>query len=82
MRFAIHGDDIRKNLNKDERIEVILDLTRRLDLLDNLLLGARLRDSYSGKYDGIAPDRKATINGGCFNCSELEGFFSFICEGE
>ena len=82
MRFASHPDDIRKILNNEERIEVLLDLTRRLDLLDNLLLGARLSHSYLGKGDGIAPDGKATINGGCFNCIELEGFFSFICEGE
>ncbi|MDP9159285.1 MAG: hypothetical protein M3O09_03530 [Acidobacteriota bacterium] len=81
MRFAIHGDDIRKNLKKDERIEVILDLTRRIDLLDNLLLGARLSHSYSGKGDGIAPGGKATINGVYFDCSELV-FFSFVCEGE
>ena len=35
--------DINKDLNIEQRIELILDLTRRLELLDDLLTAARER---------------------------------------
>ena len=35
--------EIKPNLNIEQRIELVLDLTRRLELLDDLLRAARAR---------------------------------------
>jgi hypothetical protein len=43
-----------KNMSNDERIELILDLSRRLRLLDELLQGARSRREHSDAASRIA----------------------------
>jgi len=39
---------VAQNLSNDERIELILDLTRKLHLLNELLQGARSRREHPG----------------------------------
>ena len=43
MMASAIGTHEKKNLTHDERIELILDLTRRIELLDDLLKRARER---------------------------------------
>ncbi len=43
MVFRLGIPETRENLTNDERIELVLDLTRRLELLDDLMKRARER---------------------------------------
>jgi hypothetical protein len=54
--------EITRNLTVEQRIELVLDLTRRVDLLDDLLRAARARRCATDTELGLAEVNQAELD--------------------